>query len=74
MIIVRAPRTISGRIASVMRLRSSAGAFFSHSTFGTMPNIEPPSRRNRPSDSEISSRSPRVNRLTDIGSGLRAEG
>ena len=36
MIIVRAPRTMSGRIASVMRLRASAGACFSHRTFGTV--------------------------------------
>ncbi len=44
MIIVRAPRTTSGRIASVMRLRESAGAFDSHNGFGTTPNIAPPSR------------------------------
>ena len=49
MSIVRAPRTSSGRIASVMRLRSSAGAFFAHSAFGTTPNIAPPSSRKKPS-------------------------
>ena len=38
------PRTISGRIASVMRLRSSGGAFAAQSVSGTTPNIEPPSR------------------------------
>ena len=53
MIIVRAPRTTSGRIASVMRLRSSGGACCSHSGFGTTPNIAPPSSRKKPSDSEI---------------------
>ena len=58
MIIVRPPRTTSGRIASVMRLRSSGGAFCDHSVFGTTPNIEPPSRRKKPSQTEISSRSP----------------
>ena len=33
-------------------------AFAAHSGFGTMPNIAPPSRRKKPSHSEISSRSP----------------
>ena len=41
-----------------MRLRSSGGACFAHSGFGTTPNIAPPSRRKKPSQSEISSRSP----------------
>ena len=49
MIIVRAPRTMSGRIASVMRLRSSGGAFCDHSGFGTTPNIAPPSSPKNPS-------------------------
>ena len=61
MIIVRAPRTISGRMPSVTRLRSSAGATADHCAFGTMPNINPPSIRRKPSDREISSSSPRVN-------------
>ena len=61
MIIVRAPRTISGRMPSVTRLRSSAGAATDHCGFGTMPNINPPSIRRKPSDKEISSSSPRVN-------------
>ena len=65
MIIVRAPRTMSGRMASVMRFRSSAAAFADHSGFGTTPNIAPPSRRKNPSQTEISSRSPSANRRTD---------
>ena len=54
--------TSSGRIASVIRLRSSAGACFCHSGFGTTPNIAPPSRRKKPSQSEISSRLPSAKR------------
>ena len=38
-----APAT--GRIAIVIRLRSSAGARFAHSVFGTTPNMAPPSSR-----------------------------
>src|SRR6266545_2568815 len=57
-IIVRAPRTMRGRIAMVMRLRSSAIARRLHSGFGTVPNIAPPSRWMNPSQSEISSRLP----------------
>src|SRR5688572_129216 len=52
------PRTSSGRSPSEMRFRSSAGARRSHSGFGTTPNMAPPSRRNQPSESVISSRSP----------------
>ena len=61
MIIVRAPRTMSGRIASVIRLRSSAAPSSTTATFGTVPNIEPPSRRKKPSHREMSSRSPSEN-------------
>ena len=49
-------------MARVMRLRSSAGVRFSHSAFGTTPNMAPPSSRKKPSYSEINSRSPIVNR------------
>ena len=37
--------------AQLMRFSSSAGARFSHSGFGTTPNIAPPSRRKKPSKS-----------------------
>ena len=56
MSIVRAPRTMSGRMASRMRFFSSGVARFAHSGFGTMPNIAPPSSRKKPSNSEMSSR------------------
>src|SRR6058998_3647201 len=62
MIIVRAPRTMSGRMASVIRLRSSAGACRLQSTFGTTPNMAPPSRRKNPSQTEMSSKLPREKR------------
>src|SRR5262245_14107608 len=58
MIIKRSPRTSSGRIAMVTRLRPSAGARFSQSGFGTTPNIAPPSRRKCLSRSGVSSRLP----------------
>ena len=32
-----------------IRLRSSGGAFCDHIVFGMTPNIEPPSRRKKPS-------------------------
>src|SRR6185503_849744 len=41
-----------------MRLRSSAGITFSHTGFGTMPNIAPPSSLNVPSLTAWSSKSP----------------
>ena len=58
MSIVRAQRTMSGRMASRMRFLSSGTACFAHSGFGTMPNIAPPSSRKKPSNSEMSSRFP----------------
>src|SRR5690606_18522084 len=53
------PCTSSGREASEIRLRSSAGARFSHSGFGTTPNIAPPSSLKRASSRGVSLRSPR---------------
>ena len=41
-----------------MRFLSSAGARFSHSVFGTTPNMAPPSSLKKPSKSGINSRSP----------------
>ena len=46
---VLSPRTISGRMPSGIRLRSSGGSRFSHSVRGTTPNMAPPSRRMKPS-------------------------
>src|SRR5579862_3716410 len=75
MIIVRAPRTRSGRRASEIRLRSSGGETRDQSVLGTTPNIEPPSSRKRPSLSEISSRSPRTKRLIfDVEADAEATG
>src|SRR5438128_4549470 len=43
---------------SGMRLRSSAGMTFSHTGFGTMPNMAPPSSLKNPSLTAWSSKSP----------------
>src|SRR5215218_4595733 len=53
-----APRTSSGLSPSSMRLSASAGARFSQSGLGTVPNIAPPSSRIVPSESGTSSKSP----------------
>src|SRR5258706_15518126 len=46
----------------VMRMRffSSAGVFFSQRTFGTTPNMAPPSRRKRPSGTMCRSKAPNL--------------
>src|ERR1039458_5811972 len=60
--------TSSGRRPSRIRLRSSAGARFSHSGLGTTPNMAPPSSLKNPSLSEMSSKSPSTmaRRLTSM--------
>ncbi len=63
---VRGPRTTSGRIASRIRFFSSGTACFAQSGFGTTPNIAPPSSWKKPSNNEISSKSPTVKRLTAL--------
>src|SRR5690606_36652728 len=52
------PRTSRQRIAMRMRFRSSGGATFSQSTFGTTPNIAPPSSAKYPSSTGVSASSP----------------
>src|SRR5258708_953905 len=51
-LIIRLPRV------SVTRLLSSASSCRHQSVFGTVPNIAPPSRRNRPSDRGNTSKRP----------------
>jgi hypothetical protein len=51
--------TSSGRMLIGMRLRSSGEARRSHIVLGMTPNIAPPSRRNVPSVSDISSNDPK---------------
>src|SRR5215204_5508595 len=53
-----AARTTTGRTARAIRFWSSAGARRDQSTFGTVPNIAPPSSRKRPSRIGSTSRSP----------------
>src|SRR6185369_9744469 len=53
------PRATSRQLVPMrIRLRSSAGFSFSHSTRGTTPNMAPPSRRNSPSLTTVRVRSP----------------
>ena len=46
-----------------MRFCASAGFWRSHSTFGTTPNIAPPSRRNGVSGRTASSNRPKFRRM-----------
>src|SRR5438128_9716766 len=52
---------------SGMRLRSSAGMTFSHTGFGTMPNMAPPSSLKNPSLTACSSKSPSLCMIASVG-------